>query len=123
MNLASRPCRKKVLLKLQVPRGGDIHRTRTVHRSFPLSITFQRYRPWLTSMVLFTTIALSEFSLPASLSRSWFPVSTNAFDRPELGAQVARGATEARFLENSSPERVAEPLLLLPEPLMVVTSD
>jgi broad specificity phosphatase PhoE len=45
----------------------------------------------LTSTVRLTTIALSELSLAASLSRLLVPDSTKAFDFPELaGAQAAQ---------------------------------
>jgi hypothetical protein len=81
----------------------------------------------LTSTVRLTTIALSELSLAASLSRLLVPDSTKAFDFPELaGAQAAQAEREARFLLYMAwlaPDLGAEVASLLPpEPLKVVTS-
>jgi hypothetical protein len=78
--------------------------------------------PSLTSTVRLTTIARSELSLAASLSRSCAPVSTKAFDLPVLlGTQATRAAREARFLL-CTPDFEAEVASLLAELLRVVTS-
>ena len=83
--------------------------------------------------MVFTTIALSELSLAASLnlSQSFLPVplSTYVFDLPALlGAQAARAVWEARlpfWLNMPGLEREAEPFesLVPPEPERVVTSE
>ena len=79
--------------------------------------------PSLTSTVRLTTIARSELSLAASLSRSCVPVSTKAFDFPVwFGTQATRAAREARFLLLWTPDLEAEVASLLAELLRVVTS-
>jgi hypothetical protein len=88
--------------------------------------TYQAHQnlvPSLTSTVRLTTIARSELSLAASLSRSCVPVSTKAFDFPVfVGAvQAARAEREARFLL-WTPDLEAEEASLLAELLRVVTS-